>query len=155
MYEQRIKKEPNFIEKRRQWKAGIDKPLGKRTVMAALPAIALCVFALMSAPYLHQLMKALVKEGDSFEATPLSLVDAPAAPEIVLPPPSPDAGMAEFYQQQLSAEGFDWRKRPEIEGPDLSYARERPVVVSPVPVELPATALEVERMRQDSAARSE
>lgn len=155
MKERQFKQEPNFIEKRRQWKAGMDKPLGKRTVMAALPAIALCVIALMSAPYLNQLMKAFVKKGNTYEATPLNLEDAAPAPEIVLPPPSPDLGMAEHYQQQLDAEGFDWRKKPEIEGPDLSFAREQKLELLPKVVDLPATAHELERMRSGAAETTE
>ncbi len=127
-------REPNFIEKRRQWKAGIEKPLSRRSLLAVLPAIALCVFALLAAPYLDDLLRLFVKKGETYELTALSTAELAETAAKEEPPVAPEAGMADFYREKFEREGFDWRQTPTVEGPDLTYAREKPLPIEPLAV---------------------
>ncbi len=137
----RPEREQNFIERRRQWKAKADKPLGRNTLLMILPAIVLCVFALMAAPYLKLLMNQFARGGDELKISiPLNLEDEPEKVEAVGPPPSPEQVALEAYRARLEREGFDWRAKPELEMPEkLGFARDREVVIEPLSVELPTT----------------
>lgn len=146
----KLKKEQNFIEKRREWKSGIDKPIGRRSLILALPALFLCVFVMMSAPYLKLLVSKFAKSGDEMNiALPLNLDDAENQ-ERIGPPRSPDNIMLENYREQLEREGFDWRAKPYVDGPNLNFARDLPIELAPVPIDLPVTMTELER--QSAAA---
>lgn len=136
-------KEPNFIEKRRQWKGGMEKPLSRRMLVMLLPAVILSVFVVMSAPYLKLILEEFWDK-DKMMSTPseLNLEDEKVV-EKEGPPPDPDAVMREEYRKRLDAEGFDWRKKPEVEGPDLSFAREQELPIEPLAVELPNTMTEL------------
>ena len=150
MLEHHSQREPNFVEKRRQWKAGMEKPMSRRSLLAIMPALALSVFALLSAPYLDDLLKMFSKKGEEYQVNEISLKDEPKPEEIVLPPQDPERGLTEFYREQFDKDGFDWRQKPEIEGPDLSYARELDIEVKPVEVELPATMSELARQSRNT-----
>ena len=142
-------REPNFIEKRRQWKSKMDKPLSKRTWIMILPALVLSVFVMMSAPYLKIMMEKFMKgDADMSYPTSLDLSDEKVAEENG-PPPSPEAVLRQEYRDQLEAEGFDWRQKPEVAGPDLGYARERELAVKPIEVELPVTMSELRVQSSD------
>ncbi len=135
--------EPNFIEKRRQWKSKMEKPLSRRTLVMVLPAIILSVFVMLSAPYLKLMMEKFLKKGDHMSyPMELNIADEKVV-EKEGPPPDPDAVMRDEYRKKLEAEGFDWRKKPEIEAPDLSFAKERELPIEPVDVELPNTMTEL------------
>ncbi len=137
------RREPNFIEKRRQWKSKMEKPLSRRTLMMVLPALILSVFVMLSAPYLKLIMEKFLKKGDDM-SYPVELnLGEEQVVEKEAPPPDPDAVMRDEYRKRLEAEGFDWRKKPEIEGPDLSFAREQDLPIVPVEVELPNTMAEL------------
>ncbi len=140
---QKRKAEPNFIEKRRQWKSKMEKPLSRRTLMMVLPALILSVFVMMSAPYLKLIMEKFLEKGDDMSyPVELNLKEQKVV-EKEGPPPDPEAVMRDEYRKKLEAEGFDWRKKPEIEGPDLRFAKEQTLEVKPVDVELPNTMTEL------------
>lgn len=140
---ERRKGEPNFIEKRRQWTSKVQKPLSRRTMLMVLPLLVLSVFVMMSAPYLKLIVEEFMKPGPDM-SYPLELNLAQSAVvEKAEPPPSPDAVLRDDYRAMLEAEGFDWTQKPEIEGPDLSFAKERALEVKPLEVELPATMMEL------------
>ena len=146
---ERPNKEQNFIEKRREWKSGVDKPLGKRTLLLALPALVLCVFVMMSAPYLNLIVQKYSKEGDMMNLSlPLTLEDEVEPEEPAGPPPNPDDVMLQLYRERLDKEGVDWRSTPQVAGPNLDFAKETPIEVVPLDVELPATMVELERLAQ-------
>lgn len=146
--------EPNFIEKKRQWKSKMEKPLSRRTLLMVLPALILSVFVMMSAPYLKLIMEQFLQEGDDMSyPVELNLEDAKVV-EKQGPPPDPDAVMREAYRKQLEAEGFDWRKKPEIEGPDLRFAKEQTLEVKPVQVELPNTMTELQAASSSSPSET-
>lgn len=138
-------RELNFIERRREWKARIEKPLSRRTFLAMIPALALCVFALLSAPYLDDLLRLFVKKGEEYQVSQLNIKDETKPEEVAGPPADPEAGLADFYREKFDKEGFDWRQKPQVEGPDLTYAREKPLPIEPVEVDLPATMSELEK----------
>ncbi|EDY83488.1 hypothetical protein VDG1235_3115 [Verrucomicrobiia bacterium DG1235] len=148
-------REPNFIEKRRQWKSKMDKPLSRRMLIMVLPALVLSVFVMMSAPYLKIMVEEFMKSGDDM-SYPVELdISDKKVVEKEGPPPDPDAVLRDEYRKQLEAEGFDWRKKPEVEGPDLSFARERELPIVPVEVELPNTMTELQSRSKNEEAPSE
>src|SRR5690606_11072123 len=49
------REEMNFVERKRQWRSGIEKPLGRRMFVMIAPIIMLSVFALLAVPYLPRL----------------------------------------------------------------------------------------------------
>lgn len=147
--------EPNFIEKKRQWKSNMEKPLSRRTLMMVLPALVLSVFVMMSAPYLKLIMEQFLEEADDMSyPMELNLQEAKVV-EREGPPPDPEVLAREKYRKQLEAEGFDWRKKPEVDGPDLSFAREQPLEVKPVDVELPNTMTELRAASRPAETPSE
>ncbi|MBK1879221.1 hypothetical protein [Pelagicoccus mobilis] len=137
-------REPNFLEKKRQWKSKMEKPLSRRMLMMMLPAVILSVFVIMSAPYLKLIMEQFLEDGDMMSA-PMELnLKEEKVVEKKGPPPNPDAVIREDYRRKLEAEGFDWRKKPEIEGPDLGFAKEQEHPIEPIDVELPNTMTELQ-----------
>lgn len=152
---QRRKEEPNFIEKRRQWKSKMEKPLSRRTLLMVLPALVLSVFIMMSAPYLKLMMEKFLKAGDEMTyPLELNLKDEKVV-EKAGPPPDPEIVARDQYRQRLEEQGFDWRRVPEIDGPDLSFARERELPLRPVEVELPNTMAELRAISKSAEAPSE
>lgn len=148
-------KELNFIEKRRQWKSKMEKPLSRRMLMMVLPAIILSVFVMMSAPYLKLIMDQFLTEGTEMSAPmELNLKDD-AAVEKAGPPPDPDAVMRQAYRERLEAEGFDWRAKPELELPEISLVQERVHEVKPIDVDLPNTMTELQARSQPAETPSE
>lgn len=142
-------KEPNFIDKRRQWKSQLDSPLTRRSLIMVLPAVVLCVFLMLAAPYLKILVEEMVQDGDELIISrPLNLEDEPEKAEDIGPPPNPEQVLLQQYRERLEAEGFDWRATPQVEAPDLGLAREQPIAIEPVAVELPSTMAELEARRQ-------
>lgn len=152
---QKRKSEPNFIEKRRQWKSGMEKPLSRRTLMMVLPALILSVFVMMSAPYLKLIMEQFLQEGDDMSYPMLLNTADEKVVEKEGPPPDPDKIARDLYRQRLEAEGFDWTKKPEVEGPDLGFAKEREIPIDPVDVELPNTMTELRRASEPTDTPSE
>ncbi len=149
------KSEPNFIEKRRQWKSKMEKPLGRRTLMMVLPALVLSVFVMMSAPYLKLIMEQFLEEGDDMSfPMELNLNDREVV-EKEGPPPDPEKVARDLYRQRLEDEGFDWTKTPEVEGPDLGFAKERDLTVEAIDVELPNTMTELRAASKPSETPSE
>ncbi|MBC2606883.1 hypothetical protein [Pelagicoccus albus] len=137
-------REPNFIEKRRQWKSKMEKPLSRRTLMMILPALILSVFVMMSAPYLKIIIDEFLNKGTEM-STPMELNIADEKKvEKEGPPPDPDAVLRQEYRDKLDAEGFDWRKKPELEMDPINLAEEKPIDVKPVDVELPNTMTELQ-----------
>lgn len=137
------REEMNFIERKRQWRSGMEKPLGRRMFMMIAPIIMLSVFALLAVPYLPKLTAAIQRSmGNGDPVLNLANVgaDAPAEPaEPAGPPPSPEQAEAEFYQKAFEAEGFDWTRNPELESSlsEPGLVPDRAVEINPVPVELP------------------
>lgn len=154
------KEEMNFIERKRQWRSGLDKPMGRRMFVMIAPIIMLSVFALLAVPYLPKLTAAIQRsmgKGDPVLNLADVGADAPPPPaEKAGPPPSPEAAEAAFYQKAFDAEGFDWTRSPEIEGslaqPQL--VPERAIEIRPVPVDLPIFAFELDAMTGAEAAES-
>ena len=91
---------------------------------------------MMSAPYLKLIMEGFLQEGDDMSYPALLNTEDEILTEKAGPPPNPDAVMRDLYRERLEAEGFDWTKKPEIEGPDLSFAKERELPINPIDVEL-------------------
>ncbi|MBD5781595.1 hypothetical protein IEN85_18985 [Pelagicoccus sp. NFK12] len=152
---ERRRAEPNFIEKKRQWKSKMEKPLSRRTLMMVLPTLVLSVFVMMSAPYLKLIMEQFMKDGDDM-SFPMALnLEEEKKVEKEGPPPDPEALEREAYRKKLEAEGFDWRKKPEIEGPDLSFAKEQDLQVKPLDVELPNTMTELRAASRPSETPSD
>lgn len=152
---QRRKEEPNFIDKRRQWKSKMEKPLGRRTLLMVLPALVLSVFIMMSAPYLRLMMEKYLQAGDDMSyPVELNLKDEKVV-EKAGPPPDPEIVARDQYRKRLEEQGFDWRKTPEIEGPDLSFAKERDLPLAPVDVELPNTMTELRASSKPAETPSE
>jgi len=149
------KREPNFIEKKRQWKSKMEQPLSRRMLVMLLPALILSVFVIMSAPYLKIIFEKFLDEGEMMSA-PMELnLDNKEEAEKQGPPPNPDALVRDEYRKRLEAEGFDWRKKPEIEGPDLSFAKERELPIEPIDVELPNTMTELQAQSKPAETPSE
>ena len=141
-----FEREPNFIEKRRQWKGGMEKPVGRRTLMMIMPAIILSVFVLLSAPYLHQLFKTFAGDEKTLNLKSISLEEPEEVKEAPPLPARPEEAMAQYYRDRYDREGFDWRARPEVDPQvDALYARELEIEVTPLDVELPATMAELEQ----------
>ena len=109
--------EPNFIERKREWRGGIDSGLNKRTIILILPAIILGVFVLMAAPYVDDIYKTFVKKGDKVHLSEMNTEEEKEAVEKPGPPPNPEQVVAEFHRKRLEEEGFDWRAEPKLEEP--------------------------------------
>lgn len=149
---EKFQREPNFIEKRRQWKGELDKPVGRRMLMIMLPAIILCVFALMSAPYLKAIFETFA-DGEELRLKSISL-EEPSEPKAAAESPvSPEVSMAQFYRDRYDREGFDWRNKPQVERQATEhFARDLEIEVSPLGVELPVTMAELERASLESGS---
>lgn len=145
-------REPNFIEKKRQWKSKVDKPLSRRTLMMILPALILSVFVMMSAPYLKVIVEEFMNKGDTLRLTlPVDTEGDEEVAEKAGPPPDPDKVLLEQYRKRLEAEGFDWRAKPEFQGEiDYELVEGRGLQIEPVDVELPVTMTEL-REQTDSS----
>lgn len=137
-------REPNFIEKKRQWRSKMEKPLSRRMLVMLLPALILSVFAIMSVPYLKLIAEEFLKEGDMMTMPTQVSLEEEKVFEKKGPPPSPEAVMREEYRKRLEEEGFDWRKKPELDAVDLSFAREQEHSVTALEVELPNTMTELQ-----------
>lgn len=138
-------REPNFIEKKRQWKSQVEKPLSRRTLLMILPALILSVFVIMAAPYLKVIVEEFVNRGDDMTISlPIDTEEEKEKAEVAGPPPDPDKVMLEKYRARLEAEGFDWRSKPEFEGEiDYELVEGHEPTVEPVEVELPSTIAEL------------
>lgn len=148
-------REPNFIEKRRQWNSKVQKPFSRRTWLMVLPALILSVFVLMSAPYLKLIMEEFMQEGDEMTMPVQLNIDEKEVKKREGPPPSADAVILQDYRASLEKEGFDWRQKPKVEGPDLSYAREQDLPIEPIAVELPNTMTELRSESKTAETPSE
>lgn len=137
-------KDLNFIEKRRQWKSKMDKPLSRRMLIMVLPALVLSVFVMMAAPYIKLMMEKYMRGGVEMSYPTEMDISETKVVEKAGPPPSPEAVLRQEYRDKLDAEGFDWRKKPEIPEPDLNFAQERELPIKPVPVDLPNTMTELQ-----------
>ena len=60
----------------------------------------------------------------------------------------PTGLVLQLYRERLDKEGVDWRSTPQVAGPNLDFAKETPIEVVPLDVELPATMVELERLAQ-------
>lgn len=149
------KREPNFIERKRQWKSKMEKPLSGRMLLMLMPALILSVFVIMSAPYLKIIIEKFLDE-DSMITTPseLNLEDEEVV-EKAGPPPNPETVMRDEYRKRLEAEGFDWRQKPQIDPVDLSFASEQDHTVEAIDVELPSTMTELQARSKPAETPSE
>lgn len=145
---ERQKEEQTFVEKKRQWKAGMDKPMKRSTFFMMLPALIIGVFLLISAPYIRIIMQKVISKKDEIQPHALNIDDAPEKKEKAeepLPPLSPEAAQARFYQDRYDKEGFDWRSTPEVDAPESEVAVNA-VELSEIPVELPFTMSQLKKM---------
>lgn len=150
-------REPNFIEKKRQWKSKMEKPLSRRTLLMILPALILSVFVIMSAPYLKLIVEEFVNSGEEM-SYPLKVdtEEDKEKSERAGPPPDPDKVLLDQYRARLEAEGFDWRAKPQYEGQiDLELVEGHEPTLEPVEVELPATMPELIEQSQAGEAPSQ
>ncbi len=143
---QRHEEEKNFIEKKREWKGELDKPLKRSTLIVMLPALIIGVFLVMSVPYIKIIMEKVLGEDVTLDLKSLNLKEAPMRAEKALPPPNPEQKMAEFYRDLYDREGFDWRAVPVAPEQDMELAQEQPIELAPIEVELPLTESELNRM---------
>ncbi len=132
----RHEEEKNFIEKKREWKGELDKPLKRSTLIVMLPALIIGVFLVMSVPYIKIIMEKVLGEDVTLDLKSLNLKDAPKSVEKPLPPPNPDQKMAEFYRDLYDREGFDWRSIPVAPEQDMEFAQEQPIELAPIEVEI-------------------
>lgn len=143
MLDQKLKEE-NFIDRKRQWKSGLDQRMGPSFMLTILPAVVMCVFLLMAAPYIRQIV-AKYMTGDKKEvvqeARKLDITDAPAPAAPVAIPGNPEHADAEFYQKLYDEQGVNWRDGPVWEGPDESAIPEKEIVIEPLDVEIPASMM--------------
>lgn len=145
---ERQKEEQTFVEKKRQWKAGIDKPMKRGTFLMLLPALIIGVFLLISAPYIKIIMQKLVNPNDEIQLRSLSIEDAPEKKEKTedaVPPLSPEAAQAKYYQDRYDKEGFDWRSTPEANAPETEVAVNE-IELNEIPVEIPSTMAQLKKM---------
>tara|TARA_B110000037_G_C16922334_1_gene424927 strand:+ start:202 stop:654 length:453 start_codon:yes stop_codon:yes gene_type:complete len=132
------REEENFIERRRQWKGGKGFS-GPRMSLTMIPAIVVCVFLLMAAPYLGRIISQFGENQQEEVVRPVDTwAETEVAPEVVVEPPiNPEMADALFYQKLYDEQGFDWRNKPEIEIQEEAPQVEEKIKIEPVSVELP------------------
>ncbi len=87
-------------------------------LVTLVPTLIMCVFLVMAAPYLKSITLKFFEMDREEVLVPIDVVGE-TEPEIPpAPPPNPDIAIAELYQKQFDAEGFDWRTPPKIEFPE-------------------------------------
>jgi len=127
----------NFIERRKQWRSDLDKRSSKSLMLTVLPAIIMCLFVVLAAPYIHKMTLAIL--GDLSEDREIRLIET-AEEEVPIekrvPPPDADRAIAEYYQKLYEEQGFDWEATPVLEEPAMAKEAEREIVIRPIEVEL-------------------
>ena len=116
----RHSKDDNFIEKRRVWRSQLDQRIGPSMLATVLPAIVMCLFLVLAAPFLTSLANKFlgVRESD-VEVVRIETAEETQPVEELVPPPNPELAEAEFYRKHFDSIGFDWRKKPELEEPPV------------------------------------
>jgi len=127
-------RQPSFIEKRKKWRSSLDKPMGPFTLLTVLPALGLCVFLVLAAPYLKSLLAQFFASQQS-EIRPVDVAEETLAPPKPEPPPSPESVAAALYRQRFEAEGIDWRSPPKLDIPP-EPPPPLPESLAPKPVEV-------------------
>ena len=132
----RPEKEENFIEQRRLWQPSIDKPFGKGTMLMILPAITLCFFVVVAAPYIAKMLEMMIEGGGQEIGLARLNIEDPVEVKPVEPPPNPEHFILQRYRETLEAEGIDWKEPPEVEMPELIPIVEHEVEIKPLDVDL-------------------
>ena len=141
----RTPKDDNFIEKRRVWRSRLDQKIGPGLLVTVLPAIVMCLFLVLAAPFLKRLgdeFFGLHEDDVSIRKIETSQESAPVEEEG--PPPNPELAIARIYQRQFDQEGFDWRSEPQLEEPEVQRV-ENPIEIKPVSVEIPLPMIELKK----------
>lgn len=134
--------EETFIERKRQWKSGMDQKMGPSMMITVLPAIVMCVFLVMAGPYLRQILADFLSEKPQIQqARQVSLKEAPEKAAAVEVPGNPEHADAEFYQKLYDEQGINWREKPVMEEPEKEALKFDPIEIKPIDVEIPATML--------------
>ena len=133
-----LKQQSRLEKKRELWRSKLDKPIGPGVLVTLIPTLIMCVFLILAAPYLKGILLKFFEMDREEVIRSIEVVEdgEPELPET--PPPNPERAIAEIYQRQFDAEGFDWRTPPKIEIPE----EKRPEIVKeikPIPVEIPLT----------------
>lgn len=131
------RKPGTYEEKKREvWRSRIDKPIGPGMLVTLVPTLIMCVFLVMAAPYLKSITLKFFELEKEEVLIPIELA-GDVEPEVpAVPPPNPEIAIAELYQKQFDAEGFDWRTPPKIEFPK-EKTEELKKEIKMVDVELP------------------
>ncbi|MCH6255272.1 hypothetical protein MLD52_01845 [Puniceicoccaceae bacterium K14] len=142
MLDRKLKQE-NFIDRKRKWKSGMDRKMGPGLLITVLPAIVMCVFLLMAAPYLRVIIFDYLKDDEkqTLNARKLDLSDAPEKPAPVVVPGNPEHADAEFYRKLYDEQGIDWREAPVIEVPEEGNVEQREIAIKPLDVEIPSSMM--------------
>ena len=130
----KFNREPNFIERKRQWKGELDKPMKKRTLMMVLPAVILCVFVVMSAPYLKKIVEIMAEPEPTYDLKALNLEETPEAKTVEGPPPDVEELMAQRVRDELAAQGIDWQNPPLLPAIEPRLVERRELRIEPPPV---------------------
>jgi hypothetical protein len=123
-------------EKREAWRSRLDKPIGRGTLLALIPTLAMCVFLVMSAPYLKIIAVRFFEIEKDHVVLSVDLAEDTEAVAPIGPPPNPELAIAKIYQKLYDEEGFDWRNPPVIEYPEIKREEIRKEI-KPVEVEWP------------------
>ncbi|MEM9157879.1 MAG: hypothetical protein AAGB46_02430 [Verrucomicrobiota bacterium] len=131
--------EPNFIDKRRVWKSDLDRKRTRGMLLASIPAIVLCLFVVLSAPFIARVLSEFISTdyGEEKEAYRIDTAEETAPIEKQAPPRNPDLVIAEIYQKKFDEEGFDWRAKPVLETPVVEAAPEKKRELQMMNVEIP------------------
>ncbi len=133
----RFSKNDNFVEKRRVWRSQLDQRIGPSMLATVLPAIVMCLFLVLAAPFLKSLADRFfgLKESD-VDVMRIETDEDQVVVEEVLPPPNPEVAAVERYRRKLESEGFDWRTKPQLEEPETEITPP-PVKIEPIEIDLP------------------
>ena len=105
-------------------------------MLALIPTLAMCVFLVMSAPYLKIIAVRFFEIEKDHVVLSVDLAEDTEAVAPIGPPPNPELAIAKIYQKLYDEEGFDWRNPPVIEYPEIKREEIRKEI-KPVEVEWP------------------
>ena len=143
--------EPNFIEKRRVWKSGFDRNRKRSVVFAAIPAMILCLFVILAAPFIVKILDKVMTGRTDMTVREIQTAEEKAPIAELVPPPNPDLAIAEIYQKRFDEEGFDWRAKPVLEAPAEEAAPLPSRSIKPLSVELMPGVSETSVKAEESA----
>ena len=129
-------KEESFYDRKHAYRSQLDKPIGPSMMITVLPSVIMCVFIVLAAPYIKQIVEKFVVAGDEQVVRKIELAEEKQIVEAEGPPPSADAVILEITRRRLKERGFEEQTKELIEVPRLEAVRPK-LDIKPLPMILP------------------